>query len=139
MAQTDPNAGGAGANSAAASQSESLLDEALDLAKSGLAAIEDGAVNLTLPQAVGLIGTIASAVVPGASLLGMSLGTLTKLAVGVANEVPAAIDAYSSMQAQASSGLPPSADQIATWNAAADDAHAAVQAAADKVIDGDGP
>lgn len=136
MSQADTNA--AGASSAPATQSETILDEALDLAKSGLAAIEEGAVNLTLPQAIGLVGTIASAVVPGASLLGMSLGTLTKLGVGVANAVPEAVQAYSDMQAQASSGLPPTADQVAAWNAAADDAHAAVQAAADKVIAGDG-
>lgn len=149
MSQTEnpQSAGAAGlAASQAASSSapadapqESLVDEALDLAKNGLAVIEHGAVNLTLAQAVGLVGTIASAVVPGASLLGMSLGALTKLGVGVANEVPDALAAYSEMQSQASSGLPATPEQVAAWNAAADDAHAAVQAAADKVLAGDGP
>lgn len=95
-------------------------------------------LGFSLPQIVGLVGTIASAVIPGASLLGMSIETITKLGLGVAAQVPEAIAAFDEIKAVANSGLPPTDEQWMAWNAAADSAHAEAQAAADKVLNGSG-
>ena len=95
-------------------------------------------LGLTPAQIVALVGTIAEAVVPeGALVAGMSIDTLTKLAVGVANEIPEAISAYQEIKATATSGTPPTAEQWAAWNAAADAAHAAAQAAQDEILQAD--
>lgn len=95
-------------------------------------------LGFSLPQVVGLIGMVAGAVVPGGQVLGLSIDAITKIGLGVANEVPDAIAAFHEIQAVANSGLPPTPEQWAAWNDAADAAHAAAQAAADKVISGSG-
>lgn len=91
-------------------------------------------LGFTPVQIVDLVGTIAGAFVPGAQLLGMSIEAITKLASGVAAEVPEAIAAVDEIKAVAAAGADPTPAQWADWNAAADAAHVAAQAAWDKVI-----
>lgn len=93
-------------------------------------------LSLALPQVVTLIALIASAAVPGATVAGLSIAQLTGIGLGVANAVPAAVDAWNEIQAVANSGLPPTDEQWAKWNAAADDAHSQLQDAANQVISG---
>lgn len=96
----------------------------------------DTLLGFSPQQIVTFLGMVAGAVIPGASLIGLSIGQLTDLGVGIANEVPEAVDAFKEIQAVASSGLPPTADDWAKWNAAADAANTAAAAAEDAVIAG---
>lgn len=95
-------------------------------------------LGLTPSQIISGIATIASlaatVIAPEATFAGMSVEALAKLAVGVVNEVPEAIQAVDEIKALASSSTEPTAEQWASWNAAADLAHIQAQAAADKVI-----
>lgn len=83
---------------------------------------------------VGALASVAAQAFPGTAVLGMSLDKLLGLAIGVANQVPAAIDAWNEIQALGDSGTAPSPEVWARLNAAADQAHAEAQAAADEVI-----
>lgn len=98
----------------------------------------DTFLGLTPAQIVSLVGTIAGAAFPEAAVAGMTIAQITGLAVGVANEAPAAIAAFEEIRKVRDAGIEPTPEQWASWNKAADDAHAAAQAAADKVINGDG-
>lgn len=91
-------------------------------------------LGFTPVQIVSLIGTIAGAFIPGAQLLGMSVEAITKLAAGVAAQVPEAIAAVEEIKAVAAAGADPTPEQWKSWNEAADIAHSEAQAAWDKVI-----
>ncbi len=109
------------------------------VAPAAVAVTPDTVLGLTPAQIVGFVGTLAEAVVPGAAVAGMSIAVLTKLAIGVANEAPAAIAAFEEIVGLSKSGTSPTAAQWAAWDAAADSAHASLQAAAQAVLDGSGP
>jgi hypothetical protein len=94
--------------------------------------------GVPLDQAVALVGTIASALAPQATVAGLSLSTVVGIAKGVAQEIPAAIQAVEDIKATVASNTAPTDEQWAAWNAAADSAHAAAQAAQDEVLAGDG-
>ncbi len=139
---TDPAAGGSAVNDTqeAASGSQAASQPAATDAPAPAAAAADAPaasastpdtlLGFSIPQIVTFVGMVAGAVIPGASLAGFTISQLTNLAVGVANEVPEAVNAFEEIKTVATSGLPPTPAQWATWNAAADMAHNALQAAA---------
>lgn len=124
-AQGDGN-GNAGALKASTSVA------ALEAGAGGL--VTDPVQGLSLGQIVTMVITLAAGaanlVAPGATLAGMTIAQLAKLAVGVAQAAPAAVDAFEQIKQAASSGLPPTQEQWDAWNAAADLAHADLQEAA---------
>lgn len=97
-------------------------------------------LGMTPSQIVSIVGELAgfaaNAFAPGLTVAGMSIAQLAGLATGVANEVPAAIDAFNMIKAHADAGTAPTAAEWAQINAAADAANAAAAAAEDQVIKG---
>lgn len=119
-------------------------DAAADAVAQAQALVAGGGLTATLPSlsdAIALVGTVAGAVAnvvaPGASIAGMTVAQAIGLGIGVAREVPEAIEAVSMIKQLVESGGEPSPEQWAQINAAADAAHAEAQAAADAVINGD--
>lgn len=97
-------------------------------------------LGMSASQIVGIIGQVATVAAatfaPGATVLGMSVKQLVDLAVGVANEVPEALDAVQMIKAHADAGTYPTDSEWAQINAACDAANAAAAAAEDRVING---
>lgn len=99
----------------------------------------NGAVflGLTPAQILALVGTIAGAVVPEATVAGMTISQLTNLSVGVANGASDAIAAFEEVAAAKRAGateLPP--ELWEKLNAAADAANTEAAEAEDEVIEG---
>ena len=117
--------------------------QALSLAGAGVtlpagSARDDGlgvftVLGFTIPQIISFVGTVASAALPGAAVAGMSVNQLTALALGVANAVPQAVQAFDEIK-KIPYRQAPTPEQWARWNAAADAAHAEFGAAAAEVI-----
>lgn len=128
----DTNTDGLNTAGGAVAQTETVLQKIGDVA-SGLV---HQALNLTTPQAVTLVGMLAGAFIPGASIAGFTIAQLTGIASGVAKQIPEAIAAFDEIETVANSGLPPTPEQVARWNAAADLAHEDFDAAAEAVIAG---
>lgn len=116
----------------AAAQADALL------ASVQAGTIADTPLGITLPEVVNLIGMVAGAVIPGASLAGFTIAQLVSIGAGVAKAVPQAIEAFGEIKAAAQTGQRPTPEQIAKWNAAADAANAAAGAAEDRVLQGSG-
>lgn len=101
--------------------------------------IADTPLGITLPEVVNLIGMIAGAVIPGASLAGFTIAQLVSIGAGVAKAVPEAIAAFGEIKDAAKTGQRPTPEQVARWNAAADAANAAAAAAEDRVLNSNSP
>jgi hypothetical protein len=122
----------------------SPLDDAASAAAQASARVTSAAPSVTLAfnpaTLVTLVGTLAGAAAAAfggpVTLAGMSIAQITGLAVGVANEAPAAIAAFEEIKALADGGTAPTAAQWAAWNAAADQATLDARAAEDRVIAG---
>lgn len=93
-------------------------------------------LGLTPSQIVSLVGVIAGAALPGASIAGLSIAQVTNLGIGVANGVDEAIEAVEEIKGVAAAGGVVTPEQWANWNAAADLVNDQVNAAADRVING---
>lgn len=130
--------GGSAVNGATGAQPLAAAAEAQAQPEDPGAVPGETILGFTIPQIVTFVGMIAGAALPGAQVAGFTIGQLTNLALGVANEVPAAVQAFEEIKAVASSGLPPTAEQWASWNAAADAANARAGDAEDAVINGKG-